>query len=420
MALIRLAITSAILCGIAAPLAHAADLADFSEARWSGLYAGVRVGVGANSLEWQRYSGPDLTPYAKLGKATGNAGLLGGFNWQIDRTVVGIELGADWLNSEVRETDQDKAAFHNEWMFNFSGRAGYLVTPNTLFYGKAGWALIETKAPADYWSESSDSHWLNGIQAGIGLESKLSDHVTLRAEASYTTALERLMIDDDFYSAKPSFLAAQLALTYQFGNQAKAAATAPAFAKMTDWTGFYAGVHGGGSAAGSVLYDYFVDGEDGPFSEIGASVGASVGYDWQVAPRIVVGLEGSADWLNIKNTELGETTDFVSYDWMAAVTARAGYLIDPATLAYAKAGWAVIDTKTNRDYFFDDARSATLNGIQVGAGIETRLTSNVSLKVEGLYTEATEKLWLNFGDIPDVNYIKPAIVTGNVGLAARF
>src|SRR5271165_115044 len=73
-----------------------------------------------------------------------------------------------------------------------------------------------------------------------------------------------------------------------------------------NWTGFYIGVNGGAAfgtgnngqaVTSSGAYD------PGPFfpgkSLTGGLAGAHAGYNWQVAPTWVLGVEGDFDWTNL-------------------------------------------------------------------------------------------------------------------------
>lgn len=75
------------------------------------------------------------------------------------------------------------------------------------------------------------------------------------------------------------------------------------------------------------------------------------------------------------------------------ISGRVGFPANPSTLVYAKAGDNVIETSANPEFFtFDSGRPETLAAHQLGFGIETNLTEHVNLRLEGLYTAASEGL----------------------------
>ncbi len=119
-----------------------------------------------------------------------------------------------------------------------------------------------------------------------------------------------------------------------------------------NWTGPYLGLTGG--------YGWgTTDGWKG---------GAYGGYNFQVNPNWVVGLEGDF---------LGSTQD--SNGWDASVRGRLGYAYD-RYLLYGTGGIAFGDIKNG-------GASETKTGWTVGAGVEAALTSNVVGRLEYRYTD---------------------------------
>ncbi len=123
---------------------------------------------------------------------------------------------------------------------------------------------------------------------------------------------------------------------------------APAF----DWTGPYVGLTGG----------YGWGTTDGWLG------GAFAGYNFQVNPNWVVGLEGDIVGSGKK-----------SNSWDATVRGRLGYAYD-RYLFYGTGGLAFGNIKNG-------GASATKTGWTVGAGIEAAVTSNVTARFEYRYTD---------------------------------
>ena len=111
--------------------------------------------------------------------------------------------------------------------------------------------------------------------------------------------------------------------------------------------------------------------------------GLFAGYDRQVAPRIVLGAEAGVD--------------LASDDAVAAVdpkrsldlTGRAGYLLDPATLAYVRGGYtnARIETSANS---LISSESEYRDSWTLGAGIERKILKKISARLEYRYSDLGE------------------------------
>jgi outer membrane immunogenic protein len=84
------------------------------------------------------------------------------------------------------------------------------------------------------------------------------------------------------------------------------------------------------------------------------AAGVHGGYNWQIGPRFVAGIEGDWTWTNASAsftqgwTLFGTATPVVGsfttmstkLDWLASIRGRAGYLVTPDLLAYVTGGAA--------------------------------------------------------------------------------
>ena len=164
----------------------------------------------------------------------------------------------------------------------------------------------------------------------------------------------------------------------------------PAAAPGYNWTGLYLGVGGG---AGASVYqiqvpplaglDFNGVGAEGVFGEL------TVGYDYMLTQRMLVGVYADYRFGNIATTlDIGAPLGFnadVTHDHGYDILARLGYLVTPSTLAYVLGGYSHqhFDLSTNIGFGLDwDS-----DGYVVGAGMETVLAGNWSLKGEYRYTE---------------------------------
>jgi outer membrane immunogenic protein len=126
------------------------------------------------------------------------------------------------------------------------------------------------------------------------------------------------------------------------------------------WQGLYGGLHIGSSS-----------GED----EDGVVAGAQVGYNWQWSPSILYGVEAD---ISLADGDV---------DWLASIRGRVGYLIEPRLLAYVTAGLG-----------FANDQHGTESDFVVGLGVEGRITTNTSVRLE----------YLNYNDL-DISVVRAGI-----------
>jgi outer membrane immunogenic protein len=159
-------------------------------------------------------------------------------------------------------------------------------------------------------------------------------------------------------------------------------AAAPVYYSVYNWTGFYAGINGGGGWGRSQW-----DGLD-RFDVSGGVIGGTIGYNWQIN-RVVIGAEGDIDWSGIRGTATalcppGCTTR--NY-WLATVRGRLGYAFD-RFLPYVTAGLAVGDISAGLPGL--PGGTASNAGWTLGGGVEVGILTNVSLKAEYLFIDLSD------------------------------
>jgi outer membrane immunogenic protein len=156
-----------------------------------------------------------------------------------------------------------------------------------------------------------------------------------------------------------------------------------AYAPIYNWTGFYIGGHVGG-AFGSSNNLFNSSSDDGRF--LG---GVQGGFDYQMSPNWVVGLEAQYSWLS-DTTWIATNAALESIEQrkrgLGSVTGRLGYTWGPGLL-YVKGGYAFADISTAA---FDGAGvpvavSTNKDGWTIGAGLEYMFAPNWSAKVEYQY-----------------------------------
>ncbi|MBI2717393.1 MAG: porin family protein [Rhizobiales bacterium] len=192
--LLGLAVAAAVALPAAAT--HAADMPPpiedlRSTYDWSGAYVGVFGAATALDGDWSGSDGCGCV-YSKI-ESSGigySAGVLGGWNYQFDSTLVGIE--GDWAFGGKLATNDEPAIDTFMRLNNLAtlrGRAG-LVDGNTLFYLTGGLAAADSEfggpmGPAQ--ENVSDSKWLYGWTAGAGIEHAFSNNLRARLEYLYVS-----------------------------------------------------------------------------------------------------------------------------------------------------------------------------------------------------------------------------------------
>jgi outer membrane immunogenic protein len=158
------------------------------------------------------------------------------------------------------------------------------------------------------------------------------------------------------------------------------AAVAPVF----NWTGFYAGAQAGYGWGQSEHFDLAFS--YGDLSISGAAFGGTMGFNWQVSPVWLFGVEADFSWSNIKGTEndLPACSCITDVDWFGTARARAG-VVNGQSLFYVTGGvaYAKIYSFSN----LPDNGTVKRAGWTAGAGMEHAFASNWSAKLEYLYAD---------------------------------
>ena len=435
-----------------------------------------------------------------------------GYNWQVaPRWVVGIEGDVGFGDQAVKLAGfssspafgfsgdaADSMSVKTTWDASLRGRIGYLVTPSTLLYatGGAAWQHDEVTsnclsstcsetgiAPAVVTNSTTPAVVTNsttraGWTVGGGIETVLWGNWLARAEyryADYGTApftisravpgFESASVDN--FDARLRSHLASFGLAYKFGEPAAAAGAAHPFeasepkAAMTSWSGVYAGL-GLGARASRTDVDVVSESFNGeardltglatsrPFDGTAFRANPYAGYNWQVAPQWVVGVEADAGFADQTTTRGGLVNFFISPEqgesiavkttWDASLRGRVGFLVTPATLLYATGGvaWQHYEFSSNcvseGCAFFGLSpavinQSATKLGGTVGGGIETALSAHWLARAEYRYadygrssftTSRTSSPDTGSQTIADVLDVALRTHTVNFGLAYKF
>ncbi|MGO4715052.1 outer membrane protein [Bradyrhizobium sp. 2TAF24] len=177
-----------------------------------------------------------------------------------------------------------------------------------------------------------------------------------------------------------------------------------------NWSGFYAGVVGGGAWGRSQNYQddpaasaaAVAAGRPAPFglaqtsgiSPSGALVGGTVGYNYQFSNNVVIGIENDLSWTDLKGTANYvppfRTTDTAqtSQSWLDTLRGRLGFAWN-RWLVYGTGGVAVTEEK----FLICNVavgcagQSKTVAGWAAGGGVEYAFAGNLSAKLEYLHAD---------------------------------
>jgi outer membrane immunogenic protein len=404
---------------------------------WAGFYVGAHVGYGFGKLDYTLadpdglFGPPGTVTNTNIGGFRGaTGGVLAGYNFMLTpRTLIGVE--ADWSASDIEFATFFPPATIGATLtsslrisssYSVRGRAGFVVTPNMLVYGTAGWssAKFESLFNFDIPGQpfvAADSRRISGVQVGGGMEVNIGGNWGGRVEYLHTfyqstnvlSALVQPGNVGPIQTVKPSIGVGRAALIYRFNDGRPTpwtGNTAP-----TPWTGVYAGGMLGG-AAGSARAETVV-GIAGSM-DLGAIAVVPtpiLGANLQVAQNWVIGIESEyAPGFGAKDFELG---------WWLAVRGRAGYLFTPSDMLYASIGWVGTEIKNVNLFAGTDNEinipRQRVNGLQIGGGLESAIDRNWHIRFDYLYTAANQ---LNNVFVAQIGTIKadPAWHTGRVGL----
>jgi outer membrane immunogenic protein len=192
---------------------------------------------------------------------------------------------------------------------------------------------------------------------------------------------------------------------------------APRSGSPLSWTGFYVGAHGGVAWLNEDgNFDPLFNGavntaawnrspESFRIRDTSGVGGVQLGYNAQVGPGFLLGVEWDWSWTGLKDTQTVDTRNGVGVpfapaspafmstevNWLTSVRGRIG-VVTSGALFYATGGFAAGDVRqrshlasvppgTNWDASFDD----TQTGFVVGGGAEYKLSHNLLLRAEYLH-----------------------------------
>jgi outer membrane immunogenic protein len=428
-----------------------------------------------------------------------------GWNWQVaPHWVVGIEGDVGFANRTTSLSGfpfgpdvassgfaADKFSVKTSWDASARGRLGFLVTPSALLYATGGpawqhFAVVSTCAglfpcvgfgftPAVIAASTTKT----GGTFGAGFESALWGHWLLRGEyrfsefgsapfsiaRSSTISFFNPTIDNVAVAMRTH--TATFGLAYKFGDAVPSADSAavpvllPVKATpvpVLSWSGPYLGLGLGLRASrsdatttsvtqGGRPVDLTNDAISEPSNGSAFRAAPYLGWNWQVAPKWVVGVEGDVGFADQTTTlsgfPFGPDVSFsgnaadgfaTKTSWDASARARLGYLVTPSTLVYAAGGaaWQHFEvTSTCGVCGFTPAvltNSATRAAATIGAGFETALWGHWLLRGDYRYADFGDSRFTLIRSNPSFALVNPTVVnfiasmrtqTATLGLAYK-
>jgi outer membrane immunogenic protein len=214
------------------------------ECDWSGFYIGLNAGVAGLQTDitdldgWISNSEGKTTSLEDTNVAGGGQA---GYNWQKGAFVFGLEVDADYLNTEKSFTFQNKGdAFQWRGKVDFQGslraRAGIAVD-KALIYATSGVAVSHGGSYFREFGETEEAghqeiarqdDWQAGFVGGVGVEYKLNCHWSARMEALYSHYPESTNLVEPYaqqssnnnfrFSAQNDVYSVRFGINYLFGG----------------------------------------------------------------------------------------------------------------------------------------------------------------------------------------------------------
>ncbi len=172
-----------------------------------------------------------------------------------------------------------------------------------------------------------------------------------------------------------------------------------------DWSGAYVGVHAGALNQGGTL-SLAPTGDSPPDNALNPNLGGTSfiagllgGYNWQITPNVVTGIEGDVGFGNSNSNVVSAKSSVPMNVWYADntlsetinghVRGRLGWA-SGSLLAYGSAGVAISNSKINVTGYcppdqYSTSGSRTLVGYSIGAGADYAVTETAIVRLEYIY-----------------------------------
>jgi outer membrane immunogenic protein len=225
---------------------------------WTGFYIGANLGGAWGSSDFDFLPGPQWAPAsqvalgrdgaAQLKSSNVSGGVQAGYNWQINRAVLGFEgdfqyIGLSAMNSFTQNgtlpTLVTPYVFtetaRSNWLATVRGRIGF-TADHVLFYGTGGLAIADSRSSdtlafptlspaATFTGVGARSDTLLGWTAGGGIEWAFARNWSVKGEYLFaqfdrtTTAMSTIGATfTQSYSDRLKLNVARVGVNYHFGG----------------------------------------------------------------------------------------------------------------------------------------------------------------------------------------------------------
>lgn len=178
---------------------------------WTGFYFGGTVGSSFGDA----LASGDIGNFS-FSQEGFQGTLFAGYNWQVGRTVLGLEADIGTGNFGAKtNTFFGPLETQMNAIGSLRARAGLLITPALLLYGTGGlaWANMDV----GYQGLDHKSQTFFGYQVGGGMEYMMTNNVALRFEYIYTDLDKEKILHSgqtNFYN--PDFHTVRAGLSFKF------------------------------------------------------------------------------------------------------------------------------------------------------------------------------------------------------------
>ena len=366
---------------------------------FGNFYVGANIGRDSTGLRYTRTNtNSALNREYKDESLQGWAGgLFTGYSFNITpRYFVGLEGFYRWDSSRFSFTEGTDST--TLYKYKKSYELGASLLPgmhlgNENIYIRAGWVRAKFTRNAESTARASAEQFnkkSNGIQLGLGIKNQIINHLFLQMDYIYSYFqkfhnTDNAGNDDNFY--RPISNQFLLGLMYEFGHHASNASK-QAHLKMSS---LYAGIEGIYNATRVITIADRGANADETWDRLirGGKIGMNLGYSRLFWKHFYFGEEASLQFLQTKYTH--DNNHYSLRDgFRYGLSVVPGYAINQSNILFTKLGWQRAKFKksgneatgTNRGPNF----STYKNGLMLGLGFETALTSTLSLKTEYDYT----------------------------------
>ena len=174
------------------PYRASAPVAPVAATTWTGFYFGANAGVAIDRFSFdgaKLSSGKATSTYSvNLHDNSATFGIQGGYNYQINNVVLGVEAdiaATPWAKKSAVYEGTKKAEGRVTALSTLRGRVGFAFD-QTLVYATGGIGLVSVSLNDQKVFTSADKTKAVGV-FGLGIEQKLNSRVSIGLEALSTT-----------------------------------------------------------------------------------------------------------------------------------------------------------------------------------------------------------------------------------------